>query len=90
MSEPPRTPPAYGPVKETVLVTCLLHIGTYKYALNSMFLPRLQPRAELRGVSLEDQQNFVSVVTLLLVVFFVVVVLFVCLFIYLFFGCFNL
>ena len=53
-------------------------------------LPRLQPRAELRGVSLEDQQNFVSVVTLLLVVFFVVVVLFVCLFIYLFFGCFNL
>jgi len=26
-------------------------------------LPRLQPRAAVRGVSLEDQQNFVSVLT---------------------------
>ena len=42
-------------------------------------LPRLQPRAEVRGVSLEDQQNFVSVVTLLFVV-----VCFGCLFVGLF------
>ena len=53
-------------------------------------LPRLQPRAEVRGVSLEDQQNFVSVVTLLFVVICLFVGLLVCWFIYLFFGCFNL
>ena len=39
------------------------------------FLPRLQPRAEVRGVSLEDQQNFVSAITLLFVG------LYVCLFV---------